>query len=329
MHIFAAEIRSIPLFRDTTPGFLSVLCTSMRIQICGRDEIVCTHGEYGSRFYILAAGAVLDNLGGFDYETFQVGHWWGVQHMLFKKSVWHRDVKTGTRFCELHYLERVDLENALMLYPTELDEPKRRIRSLFWRQFCKFTAQNAPIVREYLAYFRRMKGKQFLKISHMITEDYTKTLTQVMFSTRNSTKSQIAYWDASGFIRKSMFNFTEEICDVLNNFRDQQEVTIQAEMLEKLSKSHPEEEVVVVEDFDEADDESKQDDERMHSSEDSSDDELAAFDSPTVGWAVPRSTSRDNSPMAPRPRSNSSNNSVRTNVVFMKVQWQFFVSPML
>ena len=100
--------------------------------------------------YVLAAGSVQDNLGGFEYETFQQGHWWGVQHMLFKKSVWHRDVRTINRFCELHYLERDDLERTLMLCPNELDGPKKRIRSLFWRQFCKFTARNAGLVREYV-----------------------------------------------------------------------------------------------------------------------------------------------------------------------------------
>ena len=105
-HIFATELCSVPLFRDTSPEFVGLLCLEMKIQICGKDEVVCTHGEYGSRLYILAAGSVEDNLGGFQFEAFQQGHWWGVQHMLFTKSVWHRDVQTGNRFCELHYLER-------------------------------------------------------------------------------------------------------------------------------------------------------------------------------------------------------------------------------
>ena len=36
---------------------------------------------------------------------------------------------------------------------------------------------------------------------------------------RNYTKSQIAQWDASSHIRRSLFAFSEEICDVLNEFK--------------------------------------------------------------------------------------------------------------
>jgi hypothetical protein len=34
----------------------------------------------------------------------------------------------------------------------------------------------------------------------------------------------MAQWDASSFVRKSLFAFTDDICDVLNDFKEKQEV---------------------------------------------------------------------------------------------------------
>jgi hypothetical protein len=166
----------------------------------------------------------MDSMGGSKFEKFEKGHWWGVQHMLFNQSVWHRDVKSHNCFCELHYLERSAMDDTMTVYEGVLTQTKKRIRSLYWRQFCKFTVKNADRVRQFLAYYQRLQSKQFTKISTIITEDYTKTMTKILFDARNHTKSQFDQWNLVATVRTSLFTFTDEICDILNSFKEEEEV---------------------------------------------------------------------------------------------------------
>ena len=134
-----------------------------------------------------------------------------------------------------------------------------------------------------------MQGKQFQRISNMLSEDYTKTLTQVLFDARSVTRSQLAIFDAPGLIRKSLFAFTEEVCDVLNDFRDEQDRRQndgQQMQEHKVDLEH------IIDDADE--DTSKYDadsenDRPLHSteSESESSDEygMDPFQAPTVQWA--------------------------------------------
>ena len=121
---------------------------------------------------------------------------------------------------------------------------------------------------------------------------------QVLFDARAVTKAQIAHWDAPGFIRKSMFAFTDEICDVLNDFRNEREDYEQLKHMQQQLASMPRQNDGDDDDYDGDGDDTEGDgnendmsDDRLHSgnSDDESDssDEygLAPFKSPTVRWA--------------------------------------------